>query len=339
MQLVSEIFLLFYAFVVSATLTALAIGISALGSGLIRGLTVVCGGGVLLWFVLFIFTPHLDTFISALSLASTDHFLLALGLLVLAVYLGYFALEIATSFIAPAAENRSTRKRLIGLLVAVFGFVAVQFHDLTSAVIAAGVVGMLVTFDAFSENTEFPGSVTRPFLRRGAFGRLLGRFLYPGWATASLFFLAFAAILALATFLAAQAQGSDEAPWVALGIALGVMVFPAAMVQLCARKSESRHNLYLGVAAIAWLLTLILGFLYSVVPEDLLFWVFCPIPMAQAPMTAAFWDTGSRDTLVLITWITTAIYWLIVFAGAAPELKKLARSEEEELAREDSNDA
>ena len=34
----------------------------------------------------------------------------------------------------------------------------------------------------------------------------------------------------------------------------------------------------------------VLALLYSVVPEELLFWVFCPIPMTQFPMNEALRD-------------------------------------------------
>ena len=323
MQLFSELFLLGYLFVVSATLTALSIGISGLGSGLIRGIAVVGGGGFLAGFVLFEFTGNLETYISALSLASTDVFLFALGLLVLCLYLGYFALELATSFIAPAAENRATHKRLIGLAVALSSFLAVQAYDLTSAVIAAGVVGMMISFDAYSESATFPRAVTRPFLRRGALGRLCGRFLYPGWASGNLFVLLFAGLMALLTLVFTKLRGSDSTPWLALGISLGVMLFPAAMMQLFAKKSGNRHSRYLALAAIGWSLTCLLTILYSAASSDLLWWIFCPVPMVQAPMSAVFRDGPNAGYLPFIAWLTTALYWAIVMISALPEFRRI----------------
>ena len=337
MQLFSELFLLVYLFVVSATLTALAIGISGLGSGLIRGVAVVGGGGFLAWFVLWGLTPNLETFISALSLTSVDTFLLSVGLLVLAVYLGYFSLEVATSFIAPAAENRATHKRLIGLGVAVLAFIAVQFYDLTAAVLAAGFVGILLSFDAFSEDPTFPRAVTRPFLRWGSLGRLGGRLLYPGWITGNLFVLAFSTTLALLILIFGGFEGIGQTPWLALGIISGVMLFPAAMIQLVARKSPNRHSTYLSFAAIAWCLTCVIAILYSVVAEDLLYWVFCPIPMVQGPMAMSFADKPHGDSLMAIAWISAAVYWVIVMIAAVPGLRLLRELEEEELAMEEEH--
>jgi len=331
MQLFSELFLMLYLFAISGTLTAFTIGISGLGSALIRGIVVVAGGiGLGIW-VLFGFTPQLDTFVNALSLTSPATFFLALGLLALITYIGYFFLELGTSFIAPAAENRATRKRIIGLVVGVLAFLGVQFENLSLAVGAAGLVGILLSFDLFSEKPGFPAVVVRPFLKLGPLGRFLGRSLYPGWPTGVLFFLLYAGLITGLLYAITSTRGSDPQAWAIAGIAFGIMTFPAAMIQIFARKTANRHGTYLGISIMGWLLAVILTVIFEQVNEELLLVVFSVIPMVQIPLLGELWSTIDQKTFTILIWCVSGFYFLLNFAFALPHLKKITALEEEEL--------
>ena len=55
-----------------------------------------------------------------------------------------------------------------------------------------------------------------------------------------------------------------------------------------------------------------------------------------ASLGGALWDSH-REALLLVAWLTTGLYWIIVLVGALPALKKLRGFEEEELAREEDD--
>ncbi len=102
----------------------------------------------------------------------------------------YFLLELAASKIAPLSENHSARKRGLALLLASGVCLASFVVDRNS------VPGLFVPFiplwawtmvESLTEKTTLVPSLYGRFLRFGKFGSVLGRLLYPGWATGLLF--------------------------------------------------------------------------------------------------------------------------------------------------------
>ena len=187
MQLFSELFLMLYIFFISGALTAFTVGLSAVPSVIIRGMLPILGSVIMAGFVLWGLTPELYRFVGYLS-PSSHEFLGAIGFLALTLYMGYYFLDMGASMIAPAAENRATRKRLIGLAVLMLSYWILQAMDPEIALLAALVVMGLISLDIFTESSDFPRIVCRPFLRFGVMGRLIGRFLYPGHASGTFFF-------------------------------------------------------------------------------------------------------------------------------------------------------
>lgn len=336
MQLFGELALLLYLFAISGALCALTIGISAVGSTLIRGLLVVSGSCTLVILILASLVPGLPEYIDLLSFSDRDSSLAALGVLALAIYAGYFFLELGATAIAPAAENRSTRKRLIGLAVLLPSYWLMQSFDPWFALGAALGIAGLLSIDLFSERAEFPAVVCGPFLRFGILGRLAGRFLYPGWATGALFFLLISVLIL--GLVALRSSGDREQLSVATA-GLGAMLFPAAMIQLFARKTSSRFSTYVSLLLISFLLMIILSSLHQVVKEDLLLWLFAPIPMVLFPLQAELAATTSADTILAVSLVTATVYLVIVLGGAAPRLSALGALESEEDADPETIDS
>lgn len=116
---------------------------------------------------------------------------LSIGALILTAYGVYSFLSLGSSRIAPVSENHSTAKRLAGLgvimLLGIAGGCLALFHAdhdaaewvFYPAMFFALVLGADVTTESMP---RFP-TVVAPFMARGRFGGLLGRFLYPGWAS------------------------------------------------------------------------------------------------------------------------------------------------------------
>ena len=330
MQLFAELALMIYIFLISGALTAFSVGLSAVGSVLIRGIAVVAGAACLLVYIPIYFTPNLDTYIEALSFNSVET-VGALGILALAMYGGYFFLELGATAIAPASENRATQKRLIGLAMIIVSFLTLRTIDLDLAIAATLAVCALISIDLFSEKAEFPAVVCKPFLRWGVPGRFLGRFLYPGWATGTLFCIV---LMILVTGMVAQSAPSGSHGirlLVTIGIGFSVMVFPAAMMQLFARKTEQRFTLYVTLILMSVLLTFILGLLFAEIKQKEILWIFAPIPMVQFPIVSELWEEKTERTIFWMAWGTMAAYLLIVVAGAVPRLRKLAGLEREAL--------
>ena len=337
MQLFSELFLMLYIFFISGALTAFTVGLSAVPSVIIRGMLPILGSVIMAGFVLWGLTPELYKFVGYLS-PSSHEFLGAIGFLALTLYMGYYFLDMGASMIAPAAENRATRKRLIGLAVLMLSYWILQAMDPEIALLAALVVMGLISLDIFTESSDFPRIVCRPFLRFGVMGRLIGRFLYPGHASGTFFFAFLSALLAFFLVLQSRFQGPDLRTWTLFGTAVGIMVFPAAMIQLFARKTRQRFALYISLQIIAFLLAVILSAFFGYISDQTLLWIFTPVPAVLLPVTDALWNENNKVGITFVSWTIAGLYYLIVLAGALPFMKRIQRLETNQLNREDEID-
>jgi hypothetical protein len=155
--------------------------------------------------------------------------------------------------------------------------------------------------------------------------------LYPGWASGSLFFLLLIGVLTALLFL----THSTIQSFIDLAIGFGIMVFPAAMIQLFARHSENRFTIYLTLMMVCAVLTAILTALYLAVGEKLLLWVFGFIPMVLFPLSEELASTGNQGSILFLSLVISGTYLFIVLAGAFPRIAKFSALEEESLAEGD----
>ena len=102
----------------------------------------------------------------------------------------YMLLEFAAAKFAPASENHPARKRVAALLLSAALLAAAWLGGLAwfepLMAFFAPLIGWVVV-EALTERTVALPAIYAPFARRGFVARRLGRFLYPGWATAVLF--------------------------------------------------------------------------------------------------------------------------------------------------------
>ena len=117
------------------------------------------------------------------------------GILALVVYAVYYFLALGSSRIAPPSENHSTLKRLIALAVhgalmvtgLLLCFLNTEPRFALWAFIPLMFLTLIVCMDVLTEEMpRYPTAVVA-LARRGRFGRLAGRLLYPGWASGVMF--------------------------------------------------------------------------------------------------------------------------------------------------------
>lgn len=255
-NLTSELAVIGILFFVSAVLSGLAVGFSPQASRLSRALMVVVVVIGLQIVPALVFGTHGGSgWLLSRSGPAWQTFL-CLGLFgVIALTL---MIEFGASRIAPLAENHSSSRRVIALLV-------------TAAVVAFGHRGPLagsiwtcaiillapLCIGALCEPISQVTSVYRPFVKRGFLGRLAGRILYPGWPSGFVFTL----LLLLAFFVVGyfNARTSTNVRWIWwAGVAVaGTLFFPIAIVRGFLPRTPRPFVFYVGTQIIFALLTVL----------------------------------------------------------------------------------
>jgi hypothetical protein len=255
----------------SAFLAALTVGLSPFQSKLGRGLTVA---GIAISLQAIVPTLALQAFFApaGLGMPLSGMWIVITGIF-LALLVMLLALEIGSARIAPAAENHSTPKRLIALVLVFTGGAAVAFLP---AGFALGIPALLLAaplcLGALADPVREIPSIYRPFVRRGIGGRIAGRLLYPGWPAGVLFV---ALLLAIA---GAAIWWSGMIAWSSLSSQrLGALIFTAIAASLLAPSAIQR--------------TLLRGFRRPLL-FSFLFYGFCGIAMICAAAVDQFAKSG-----------------------------------------------
>ena len=330
MQLFNELMVLFALYVLSGAVTAIMVGISGLPSVVLRVIL-----GLALAFPLFVLTVGIVStiergmgrvFMDFGVGASTSGFLWGyLGALAVVAFLGYYFLEIGATQLAPPSENRSTRKRLLGLAmlaVILFGFKWAP----EAAVVVGFFLAILLVIDALTESPEFTVSVMRPFRRFGLAGRAASMVLAPGWATGTLFTGGVIGLLLLGFSQATRMH--TEKGMLGFGLlGFASLVMPAVVVVL--RKLGHRNTLVtflavlIGIGVIS-LIFIILG--YALDGEKAVPWLFSLLP----PVGLMGIDQLAREeSYTVCAALTLCGWWLLLLLAAKPwfgRMSQLAKS-------------
>lgn len=325
LQLFPQLTLWLALFVVSSALTALTVGISAVGSALVRGLLVVGGAALMMGYLLFSFLPNVPHFMEMLSFTHGEQTLSVIAFLVATCYLCYFFLELGTTAIAPSSENRATKKRLIGLGVLTLTYFLLLPTGESIALFSAMAITACIALDLFSERVTFSPIVCWKFIRLGFLGRIAGRFLYPGWGTGSLFFLVLTLVLCVLIYL----TNPNPIYYTMALLGIGTLAFPAMIIQVFARNSTNRFSSYFFILLLTLLLSRILIFLYENFSGELLLWIFSFIPAALLPLAS---ESGSTTDPIIIRFAAigiSSIYLLVILATSLQQLARLSTLESE----------
>jgi ABC-type transport system involved in multi-copper enzyme maturation permease subunit len=247
MQLFAELLALGTLFVVAAALAGITVGFSATPSMVIRGIValgLLFGMMTLPQFMMF--AMFAGRGVLPFPFAGPDEWRVFFGVIGTLLFTGYYFLELGATQIAPPSENRSTRKRLLGLAVlGLLGWVLAPapFVMLFCLLAIASFLGI----DALTEQAGFTASVTRRFVKAGLAGRAAGRFLYPGWPCGLFFALLLGLVLVALLALRIDTFTGDfrEELFLFLPIWLAMLLHPAALVALFHPHANNRFALYL----------------------------------------------------------------------------------------------
>ncbi|MDI1310637.1 hypothetical protein [Prosthecobacter sp.] len=259
------------------------------------------------------------------------------GILALVVYTVYYFLALGASRIAPPSENHSTQKRLIALVVhgalmvtgLLLCFLSTEPRVALWAYIPLMFLTLIVCMDVLTEEMPRYPTAVAVLARRGRFGRLAGRLLYPGWASGVLFsaILCMMALIIIAGITwKSSAMDWDVGPFPHL-LCLFLAVFVPVILRI------NRTNIFANWWVVQ-LCSVLLGILLS---------MFCHTMNARdlgvlgmvSPITALFGvecvDYSSRGGILFLGCVFSAVWLLAAMVRAKMNFKTYTLLESEAL--------
>lgn len=362
MNLFAELNLLILIFIGSALFTAVTVGLSAINSILIRGLlplifAIYLGGGIIA-----VVDSEFDDLIDFCSLQENGTGWALLGGLVAAGYFGWSALALGASMIAPMAENHSSIRRLITLIVVgLFALIASAGNFPREAL---GPILLMFCAPAIAisltEPLQLLPPICRPFLRFGSLGKLAGRFFYPGWPSGVLFcglLIALGTIVILNHLSPSRPLGWHFEPRfhiLMLG-SLGTLILPGLVMRIFPRKINQTFAIYLLILAILVAIAIGAAIIAEEVDDDSFMWLLSWIPPVQFNLTdqvqreyynnftsgsvAPGPGSGPDFSPVVTTGIVTCIAYYLGLLICAVRNFRLIREVEAEAATPTTSDA
>lgn len=310
MNLFGEIMLLSLLFLTSAALTAITVGLSASGSVILRSvlpmIALPFGAYTTLVGLMFGMRSGGGGLAEAVSLSTTESQVGVSLYLATCAYAGFFFLSMGTSLIAPYAENHSTLRRLIALVVTLLAAIlgSMDFTDED----ALPFIFTLILCPAFTISlTEFapPDSPTYSrFARFGPAGKLAGYFLMPGWAT-GVFFCALLSLISVIPFALNDSGFGDDHLMYGL-ICLASMLFPAVLVNVLRTQGPQRVSNYVLFLLASGVIAAILAGIAESMSSKGFLWLFLWIP----PVLFALAEMARSDGAVFVA---AAIMSLVLF--------------------------
>lgn len=345
MDLFAELLLLALIFVGSAIFTALTVGLSAIPSILVRGLlplgiAIYLGGGIMA----ITFDNDLKDLIEFCTLQEKGTGWAVLSFLAIGGYLGWMALAMGASMIAPMAENHSTSRRLVALgmvvLLGLIGWIAEIPREPMAVMLM--LVGVPAATIALTEPLQLLPPICRPFLRFGGLGKLAGRFLYPGWPSGVIFTgLMLAAIIGVFYSRPGIARGYlsgiDVIGSIMLTASIGTLLLPALFMRVFLRRVRNALGVYILIGVLLCVIAIALAMIMAETREDGYVWLLSWIPPVQMNVVAhlervarspsgGFADLGP---LQMVSTITASLYFLLLLICALRNFSAIREVEQE----------
>jgi hypothetical protein len=249
------------------------------------------------------------------SLATNESRIFTSIYLSVCAYLGFFMLSTGTSLIAPYAENHSTLRRLISLVVTIIAAAlgSMSFTDADALPFFMTVVLLPVFAISLSEFAPLAAPTYWKFAKRGPLGQLFGLFLFPGWASGFFFCLALMGISAVPFLINQPTYGGNDTFIYGLACLAGLL-FPAVIINVVRINGPQRVSNYVLILIGSIVLSAVLaGITDSLSNEDLL-WLFCWIPPVL--MFLEEMGSGSDDEVLIASSVICALYIGTLFLRA-----------------------
>jgi hypothetical protein len=347
MDLFAELLLLALIFFGSAVFTALTVGLSAISSILVRGLlplgiAIYLGGGIMA----ITFDNDLKDLIEICTLQEKGTGWALLCFLAIGGYLGWMALAMGASMIAPMAENHSTSRRLVALgMVALLGLIGwlaeIPREPLAVMLMLVGVPAVTI---ALTEPLQLLPPICRPFLRFGGLGKLAGRFLYPGWPSGVVFTgLIMAGIIGVffsrPGFGGTTVGSADAMGTIMLWASLGTLLLPALFMRIFLRRARNPLGVYILIGVLLFVVAIALEMIMQETREDGYVWLFSWIPPVQLNIMdhirREHYTPGGAsgfpdyEPVFLIGMVTSAIYFVLLLVCALRNFPVIREVEQE----------
>lgn len=310
MNLIGEIVFLAVVFLTSTALTAVTVGLSASSSVILRSvlpmIALPIGVYSLLMALMFSRFSGGGSISGFFSLATPDSRMYLAIFLVAGTYYAFYFLSTGTSLIAPYAENHSTLRRLISLVITIVAAVlgSMSFTDTDTLPFFMTVVLLPVFTISLSEFAPLAAPTYWKFAKRGPMGQLAGVFLFPGWQSGFFFCLVLMGIAAVPFFLNNPSYGGEDHFIYGLACLAGLL-FPAVIINLFRINGPQRVSNYVLILIGSIVLSSVLaGITDSLSNEDLL-WLFCWIPPVLMFLKQA---GGSGDEVLICSIVICSIY-------------------------------
>jgi hypothetical protein len=345
MELFAELLLLGLVFAGSAIFTAFTVGLSAIPSILVRGLlplglAIYLGAGIMAM----TFSNEMNDLIRFCTLQEKGA---AWGVLIglsVGLYLGWMALALGASMIAPMAENHSTSRRLVALgMVALLGLVGwVAEIPREPMAVMLMLVGVPAVTIALTEPLELLPPICRPFLRFGNLGKVAGRFLYPGWPSGVVFTgLLLGAIIGVFFSRPDRMGVTDVFGTIMLLVSIGTLLLPALFMRVFLRRARNLLGVYILIGVLLCVVAIALAMIMQETRTDSYVWLFSWIPPVQLNVVeyiqreyysaGGFSGGGVPDfsQLLLIGVLTSSIYFVLLLLCALKNFSTIREVEQE----------
>lgn len=310
MNLIGEIVFLAVLFLSSAALTAVTVGLSASSSVILRSvlpmIALPIGAYSLLMALMFgaFGGGGMSTFF---ALDTEESRIFVSIYLAVCAYYGFFMLSTGTSLIAPYAENHSTLRRLISLVVtiiaAVLGSMSFTNADMLPFFLTAVLLPVFAI--SLSEFAPLAAPTYRNFAKRGLMGHLAGLFLFPGWASGFFFCLVLTAISAVPFLINRPTYGGSENFIYGLACLAGLL-FPAVIINVFRINGPQRVSNYVLILIGSVVLSAVLAGITGSLSNENLLWLFCWIPPVL--MFLEEMGSASNNDVLVCSFIISIIY-------------------------------
>lgn len=332
MILLGELVFLTLVFLTSMALTAVMVGLSGNSTKLIRVIPIL-GFVAMLYAIpelLFGRGGGFNEIMSFCAMPDWNSTIIILAYLTFIAYVGWCALSYGISSIAPIAENHSTIRRLIALLlvivVAVIGFSGSSDAWALAAIFAIILAPAAIT--ALTEPSALLPPVCKPFLKRGMLGKIAGIFLLPGWPS-GVFYTTLVAGIATASILRNRLPTDETTLIVCLAFTGGILL-PALLAAHFTKQESKRFTNFIIFLLASVVLTIIPALFAHMDHHEKWLWPFVWNP----PVLLAMVDQRAfhNPDLLLTATVVNALYLALLLVAATAAFRGYRRVFEEAAA-------
>ncbi|MES2439728.1 MAG: hypothetical protein V4584_11700 [Verrucomicrobiota bacterium] len=337
MILFGEMVFLTLIFLTSMALTAVMVGLSGTTTKLIRVLPILGFIFMIQMVPMFLFRSGFNGFMSICTMSTWESRLGIFSYICFIAYVGWCALSYGTSVIAPIAENHSTIRRVVALTLACIT-AAIGLHDSINPQFLPLVFGIILApavLTALTEPSILLPPICKPFLKRGAAGRIASLFLLPGWPAGVFYTMLLVTISVVGVVLSHKPTSSpidDVAAIVCLAFTGGILL-PALLASNFTKQESKRFTNFIIFLLASVILTIIPAIFANMNHHEKYLWLFVWNP----PVLLTMVDDHSfaKSSLLKAGLIVDAIYLVLLLITAAIAFRgygRIFKEAEDELA-------